>query len=46
MSKKTIEAEKKVLSFFSSLADETRLRIILSIAEAPKNVNDIYAAVG
>ncbi len=42
----TKEIENKVLNFFSGLADETRLRILLSIAEKPKNVNDIYEFVG
>lgn len=40
------EAEKKVLDFFSSLADSTRLKILLSIAENPKTVNEIYGFVG
>ena len=40
------EAGKKVMQFFSSLADETRLRILLSMAEKPKNVNGIYECVG
>lgn len=43
---KTEEAEKKVMEFFSSLADETRLHILLSIAENPKTVNEIYDFVG
>jgi ArsR family transcriptional regulator, lead/cadmium/zinc/bismuth-responsive transcriptional repressor len=38
--------EKKVMEFFSSLADKTRLHILLSIAEKPKTVNDIYEYVG
>ena len=37
---------KKVLNFFASLADQTRLCILLSIAEKPKNVNEIYKFVG
>jgi len=40
------EAENKVLNFFSCLADETRLKMLLSIAEKPKSVNDIYEFVG
>jgi len=39
-------SEKNVLNFFSSLADETRLHILLSISEKPKTVNEIYSAVG
>ena len=38
--------EKNVLNFFSSLADETRLHILLGIAEKPKTVNEIYNFVG
>ena len=37
---------KKVMQFFSALADETRLRILLSLAESPKNVNAIYEGLG
>ena len=40
------ESEKKVMQFFSSLADETRLHILLSIAQNPKTVNEIYDFVG
>src|SRR3989338_4268630 len=40
------ESERKVMQFFSSLADETRLHILLSIAENPKTVNAIYDFVG
>ena len=40
------ESERKVMQFFSSLADETRLHILLSIAENPKTVNEIYSFVG
>ncbi len=36
----------EVMQFFASLADETRLKIILSIAENPKNVNEIHNFVG
>jgi len=39
-------AKEKVLDFFSSLADETRLMILLSLAGKPRNVNDIYEFVG
>lgn len=40
------QAEKSIMQFFSSLADETRLHILLSIANEPKTVNDIYDFVG
>ncbi len=38
-------ATQKTIQFFSSLADKTRLKIILSIAEKPKNVNEILKNV-
>ncbi len=40
------ESEEKVMQFFSSLADKTRLHILLSISEKPKTVNEIYDFVG
>lgn len=40
------ESERKVMEFFSSLADKTRLHILLSIANEPKTVNQIYDFVG
>lgn len=40
------EAEKKVMKFFSSLADPTRLRILLSLTEGQKSVGEIYNFVG
>ncbi len=40
------EAGKKVMRFFSSLADETRLKILLGLAGGPKNVGRIHASVG
>lgn len=46
MKKTQIQSEKKIMQFFSSLADETRLHILLSIAEGPKTVNEIYDFVG
>lgn len=46
MKKVQIESERKIMQFFSSLADETRLHILLSIAEKPKTVNEIYDFVG
>lgn len=38
--------EERLLQFFSSLADRTRLRILLSIIDGPKSVNEIYNKVG
>jgi len=40
------DARKNVLNFFSSLADETRLKILLSIANEKKNVGEIYNFAG
>lgn len=37
---------KNVLDFFSSLADETRLKILMSMAIEKKNVGEIYEFVG
>ena len=39
-------AENKVHAFFSSLADSTRLKILLSMANCRRNVGDIYNFVG
>ena len=33
---------KQTTKFFSTLADETRLKILLSLSEKPKQVNDIH----
>ena len=41
-----VKVSKKILQFFSSLADETRLRIVLSLTDGPKNVGDIYKVFG
>lgn len=38
--------EEKVMQFFASLSDKTRLHILLSISEKPKTVNEIYDFVG
>jgi len=40
------EAGRQVMQFFSSLSDGTRLKIILSLAEKPRTVNDIHNALG
>jgi len=46
MGNKKEEIDKNIIQFFASLADETRLRIILSIAEKPRTVGEIYNFVG
>ncbi|PIN87305.1 transcriptional regulator [Candidatus Woesearchaeota archaeon CG10_big_fil_rev_8_21_14_0_10_44_13] len=40
------EIDRRITQFFSALADETRLKILLSILDKPKTVNDIYSEVG
>ena len=40
------EASRHVMQLFSSLSDETRLKIILSLAEKPRTVNDIHNQLG
>jgi len=37
---------KQILQFFGALADETRLRILVSLTDKPRNVNEIYSIVG
>ncbi|MBS3159729.1 winged helix-turn-helix transcriptional regulator [Candidatus Woesearchaeota archaeon] len=37
---------KNIINFFSALSDETRLNILLSLENEPKNVNDIHKLVG
>jgi ArsR family transcriptional regulator len=41
-----VKVSKKILQFFSSLSDETRLRIVLSLTEGSKNVGDIHKKFG
>ena len=41
-----VKVNRKVLQFFSSLADETRLRIVLSLTEGSRNVGEIYDIFG
>jgi|TARA_Y100000031_G_C8130473_1_gene342649 DNA-binding transcriptional ArsR family regulator len=36
----------KVMQFFSNLSDETRLNIVLSLRNGPRNVNDIHNHIG
>jgi DNA-binding transcriptional ArsR family regulator len=38
--------KQKLLNFFSSIADETRLMILLAIAKGPKTVSEIHESVG
>jgi DNA-binding transcriptional ArsR family regulator len=40
------ELKQKLLNFFSSIADETRLMILLTIAKSPKSVSEIHKAIG
>jgi DNA-binding transcriptional ArsR family regulator len=40
------EIKQKLLNFFSSLSDETRLMILLAIAKSPKSVSEIHKAIG
>ena len=37
---------KEILRFFSSLADETRLNIVLHLAKGPKTVSQIHEYLG
>mgnify|MGYP001993273837 CR=1 FL=1 len=39
------QINKKILRFFSSLADETRLKILISLTKKSKTVNEIHSAV-
>jgi len=43
---KTELTNKKIMNFFSSLADETRLKILLGLTEKPKTVTEIHNIVG
>ena len=40
------KSNRKIIQFFSALADETRLQILTSLAEKPLTVNAIHSAVG
>ena len=40
------KVDKRLLQFFSSLSDETRLKILLTLADKPKTVNEIYEKAG
>ncbi|MBS3065887.1 winged helix-turn-helix transcriptional regulator [Candidatus Pacearchaeota archaeon] len=41
-----LEPGNLVIQFFSSLADKTRLKIVLSLAEKPRTVNEIHNHLG
>ncbi len=36
---------KKTIQFFSALSDETRLKILLSLKEKPRTVNEIHRSL-
>ena len=40
------DTNRQVMQLFSSFADETRLKIILALAEKPRTVNDIHSQLG
>jgi len=40
------QINKKILQFFSALADETRLKILVSLTKEPRTVNEIHSIVG
>ncbi len=40
------EVNRKMTRFFSSLADETRLKMLLCLTKGKRNVNEIYGCVG
>jgi DNA-binding transcriptional ArsR family regulator len=40
------QKNKRILHFFSALADETRLNILLSLVNGPKTVNQIHKIAG
>lgn len=37
---------RKIVQFFSSLSDETRIKILLSLIDGPKTVNEIHKTLG
>jgi ArsR family transcriptional regulator len=37
---------KKIIQFFSTLSDETRLKILITLTEKPKTVNEIHNHIG
>ena len=38
--------EREIVKFFSALADETRLKILVSLMNSPKTVTEIHLDVG
>jgi DNA-binding transcriptional ArsR family regulator len=46
MKPKIFKPNPRMIRFFSALADETRLSMLLCLAEGPKTVNDVYSYVG
>ena len=40
-----MQINKKILGYFSCLADETRLKIVLAVKKGPKTVNEIHNIV-
>lgn len=46
MARHSKEANKKVIRFFSTIADPTRLAILLALMEGKKTVSHIYDSVG
>ncbi len=40
------QKNKKMLQFFSALADETRLKILLCLSKKPQSVNEIHESIG
>ncbi len=46
MKKQNSEIDKKVLRFFSAIADGTRLKMLLALMDGPKTVNEVYESVG
>ncbi|MEK6960250.1 MAG: metalloregulator ArsR/SmtB family transcription factor [Nanoarchaeota archaeon] len=46
MPKTQIHTNRRMIDFFSTLADETRLKIIAALMERPRTVNDIHEAIG
>ncbi|MBS3061067.1 MAG: winged helix-turn-helix transcriptional regulator [Candidatus Diapherotrites archaeon] len=45
-SKSSTEIDKKVLRFFSAIADETRLKMLKALVAGPKTVNEVYDVIG
>lgn len=41
-----MKINKKIIRFFSCIADETRLKILLSLSGEPRNVSKIHEFVG